>query len=392
MKAAVVGLGKLGLPCAEVMTMEHDVTGYDVRPVVSDSVRVCPTLEEAVRDREFVFVAVQTPHDPLYGGEKPTSHLPPRDFDYQHLKSVVALIDAYVSPGTTIVVISTVLPGTMRREIAPMVRNAKLLYNPYLIAMGTVKEDMMEPEMVIMGSDTGDIDDFVRLSDFYRPLMHGVTRFEVGTWEEAESIKIFYNTFISAKIALVNMVQDVAERIGHMNAETVSRALARSKKRIMGPGYMVPGMGDAGACHPRDNIALRHLASRLDLGYDLFEAIMQSREAQARNMAEALLRYGQEIVIVGKAYKPGVDLTDGSSSLLVGHYIEELGGTVTYYDQNTGDLTLPGRPVVYLIAYWDRWTMRVPYHAGSTVVDPWRNFPVDRDDITVIHYGDTTRR
>ena len=46
---------------------------------------------------------------------------------------------------------------------------------------------------------------------------------------------------------------------------------------------MKAGMGDGGACHPRDNIALRWLAKELDLGYDIFETIMTAREKQAEN-------------------------------------------------------------------------------------------------------------
>ena len=50
------------------------------------------------------------------------------------------------------------------------------------------------------------------------------------------------------------MIQDVAEKQGNINAEVVCDALADPDRRIMGPGYMKPGMGDGGACHPRDNI------------------------------------------------------------------------------------------------------------------------------------------
>ena len=82
-------------------------------------------------------------------------------------------------------------------------------------------------------------------------------RYEVGTWDEAECIKVFYNTFISAKIGLVNMIQDVAVKQGNINVDVVTNALAKSSMRIMGPKYMTAGLGDAGPCHPRDNIALR---------------------------------------------------------------------------------------------------------------------------------------
>jgi len=61
-------------------------------------------------------------------------------------------------------------------------------------------------------------------------------------------MKIFYNTFISNKIALVNMIQDVAHKLGNMDVDRVTQALAKSTKRIVSPAYMKAGMGDGGAC------------------------------------------------------------------------------------------------------------------------------------------------
>ena len=81
--------------------------------------------------------------------------------------------------------------------------------------------------------------------------MENSPRYEIGTWDECECIKVFYNTFISAKIGLVNMIQDVAVKQGNINVDVVTTALANSTMRIMGPQYMTAGMGDGGACHPK---------------------------------------------------------------------------------------------------------------------------------------------
>ena len=72
------------------------------------------------------------------------------------------------------------------------------------------------------------------------------------------------------------MIQDVSMKIGHMNVDVVTNALKNSSKRIMGPSYMTAGFGDGGGCHPRDNIALRVLNERYNLGYDLFDSIMKA--------------------------------------------------------------------------------------------------------------------
>ena len=89
-KIGFIGIGKLGLPCAEVIADKgHDVTGYDVATVKSDSVTVCPSIKDTVQGRDIVFVAVPTPHDPNYDGRAPTAHLEPKDFNYDIVKEVL---------------------------------------------------------------------------------------------------------------------------------------------------------------------------------------------------------------------------------------------------------------------------------------------------------------
>lgn len=388
----MIGVGKLGQECAEVMAAHYDVVGYDIEPR-TPKFPMKNSIEEAVSDRDIIFIAAPTPHDPMYGGETPTSHLPNKDFDYTILTDILSEVNKYVNNKQLVVLISTVLPGTIRNQLRPCITNARFIYNPYLIAMGTTMHDMVNPEMMIIGTEDGTAnEDTIELVKFYIPLMENNPRYELGTWEEAEAIKIFYNTFISTKIAFVNMIQDVAERSGNMSVDVVTGALERSTQRITGPAYMKAGMGDGGACHPRDNIALSYLAEKLDLGYDLFDGITKAREAQAENLAKTLLKYGKNVTIIGKAYKPKVPYTSGSSSLLVGYYVEQHGGSVNYYDEHTGDLDLAEDWTdVYLIGYWDDYVENLKFSDENiaTVVDPWRQWTTDRCSGHVIHYGDT---
>lgn len=388
---SMIGVGKLGQDCAEVMAQYYDVIGYDIVPRNPINFPMASSIKEAVSNREIIFIAAPTPHDPRYGGETPTSSLPIKDFDYTTVKDILAEVNKYINKSQLVVLISTVLPGTIRRELREHITNGRFIYNPYLIAMGTIKHDMVNPEMIIIGTEDGSMTgDAKILVDFYKPIMKNDPRIEIGTWDEAESIKIFYNTFISAKVAIVNMIQDVAERNGNINVDIVTNALARSNYRITGPAYMTAGMGDGGACHPRDNIALRFMAEKLNLGYDLFDAIMKSREVQAENMAKKIIEYGKNVTIVGKAYKPNVPYTNGSSSMLVGHYVEQLGGTVNYYDEHTGDLDLKQDwTQVYLIGYWDEYVRQLKFSGNSTVIDPWRRITNNQTDATIVHYGNS---
>lgn len=380
MKIGFIGVGKLGREAAEVMyEAGHDVLGYDTRIVEGCKHEMTWILEDVCKHGEIIFVAVPTPHHPDYDGRYPTSHLPNKDFDYNIVKDVLKEVNKYTTKDQLVVLISTVLPGTIRREFIPLVENFRFIYNPYLIAMGTVKHDMINPEMLIIGTEDGsETGDAKLLTDFYSTFVKPFTRVEIGTWDEAEAIKIFYNTFISTKVALVNMIQDVAEKNGNIDTDVVTGALARSTKRIISDAYLKAGMGDGGGCHPRDNIALRYMAENLGLGYDLFDAIMKAREVQAENIAKKLASLSYEhnlpIVIVGKSYKPGVDYLEGSTSIMVGYYLEQQGYKVTYDNIDT--------QAIYLLGHYNSFVNTV-FPVGSVLLDPWRQ----RKD--AIHYGNT---
>ena len=373
MKISFIGLGKLGLPCAEAVAQKgHTVSGYDIVKVTSDHIQVKDTIAEAVAGQDIVFVAVPTPHDPAYDGRAPTAHLEPKDFSYEIVKECLTEANKFMTKDQLLVLISTVLPGTTRREFVPLVTNTRFVYNPYLIAMGTVAWDMINPEMVMIGTEDGDATaDARELVKFYQSVMENNPRYEIGTWDECECIKVFYNTFISTKIGLVNMMQDVAQKQGNINVDVVTRALSKSTMRIISKAYMKAGMGDGGACHPRDNIALRYMAKELGLGYDIFDSVMNAREKQAENMAIEILKYGNKIQFSSDSYKPGVEYVDGSYSLLVQHYIKEHGGYIVKENAH-----------IYVLVHEGD---EVPN--GVPVFDPWRSYKGPN----VVYYGNTRK-
>ncbi len=409
MDIGFIGVGKLGMDAAEVMATKHKVCGYDVEPRSSDTICVVPTIKDVVEGQDIVFIAVPTPHSKEYDGSLPSAHLAPKDFDYTIVKECITEANKYMTKDQLLVLISTVLPGTTRREFVPLITNTRFIYNPYLIAMGSVKWDMVNPEMVMIGSDTGSDAAIQELVDIYQPMMQNNPRYVTGTWEECEAIKIFYNTFISAKVGIVNMIQDFAMKIGNINVDVVTDALAASNMRIMGPKYMTAGMGDAGACHPRDNIALRWLAQEYNLGYDMFDTIMQAREIQAKNLAEFLFDTASAtntqmpVVIHGKAYKPNVPYCIGSYSTLIGHYLKGMGVDVQYVDPLADDRTdcvdSVDEPAVILMAHNRQVTYGYTgeqaedldyfeFRPGSIIVDPFRQ-TANRVGMKVIHYGNT---
>jgi len=371
-----IGLGKLGLPCAEAIRKKgFSVTGFDTKSISSKIIEIKKTIQEVVENSDIIFIATPTPHEQGYDGRVPTIDKTPKNFIYDHVKNVLQDLNHIKNKNKIIVLISTVLPGTIRKELDPILEQNKVIYNPYLIGMGTVEKDFYEPEMIMLGGDnSSEADSKIEiLQNFYNQVCDNYPRIEKGTWEEIEAIKIFYNTFITTKITFVNMIQDVANKIKNMNVDKVTMALTKSTKRIVSPAYMVAGMGDGGACHPRDNIALRWLSNDLNLGYNYFQNIIYSREKQAENMALEILKYGQTIYFTSDTYKENSNLLDGSYSLLVQYYVKKHNGHVEKDVKKQFD-------VAVIVHKNDT----VPKNEKTIIFDPWRSYPLADN---VVHYG-----
>lgn len=390
----MVGLGKLGLDVARAMASQrHEVLGYDIDPEARRradymGVRHTPSLQTLVSVSEIVFVAVQTPHAPEYEG---VTRLPEtrRDFDYTFLQRAVNLLsDACrrAEHRPVVAIMSTVLPGTMDREIIPFLRGLPFVYNPSFIAQGTVQSDFLAPEFVLIGVDDPQAADV--LQTFYEQTVEPGTPIYKTTVKNAELIKVAYNTFIGLKIVFANTLMEICHKTG-CDVDEVTGALKMAHTRLISPAYLTAGMGDGGACHPRDNIAMSWMARELKLSYDLFESVMVCREKQAEYLADLMLEHRMQwktppferpLVIVGTSYKPGVQIETGSPARLVENILKDLGVPVAI------DRWLPDVPQVFLVGCKEPKYAEQEWPKGSVVIDPFRYLP-DQEGVTIVRVG-----
>ena len=412
MKIGLIGLGKLGLPVAlSIENRGHDVMGYDINPQVAEYIknRRIPyqeegtpellektnlrlgTLEEVVKFSEIIFVPIQTPHHEKYEG---TTRLPDErvDFNYSYLVRGMADISRVVDEigeSRIVVIISTVLPGTVEREIKPVTsKKIRLCYNPFFIAMGTTRADFEKPEFVLLGCDDGETQLIVE--DFYSTI-HKQPVFKTSI-KNAELIKVIYNTFISTKIAFINTVMEVCDKMG-CNVDIVSDAIALGTDRLISTKYLRGGMGDAGGCHPRDNIALSWLAREKELSFDWFENIMIAREKQTEWLAKLIKsvkdQFDMEVIILGEAYKKNINLTIGSSSTLLSNLLTEIGVEHSTFDPFTTPVPFSAgklRPAIYFVATNHDVFKDYEFEPGTVVIDPW-NIIKDQDQVIVRRVG-----
>jgi UDPglucose 6-dehydrogenase len=396
----VCGLGKLGLILALVLDVrgDHIVTGYDPSPRAGDLLAGRSDLPgeagfEALRDAttmdltgspaglvetsDVIFVVVPTPHANPYGGHVPAP-AERKDFEYGFLVQAVRDLCRAANDQTkpiTIVIVSTVLPGTINREIRPLLNDmTTLVYSPSLIALGTIEEDLLAPEFVIVGADNEE--DVYPVQEIYSSLHN--RPIAVMDIVSAELTKIAYNTFTSLKIVFGNTMLELAEKTG-ADCDSVYRALALGTDKLLTHRYLRGGVAGGGFCHPRDVIAMSWLAERVGLSSDIFGFLAKAREDQSSWLAESAIDLstltGLPIVILGKAYKPQSDLTGGSPGLLLLAQLAAQDVHAEIYDpyvDTKAERTNVAveNPRVFVIMTAHSYFRDLPYAPGSVVIDP----------------------
>jgi UDPglucose 6-dehydrogenase len=275
----------------------------------------------------------------------------------------------------------------MRRDVKPLLGpHARLCYNPFFIAMGTAIRDFLHPEFVLFGVD--DERSASVAEAFYRTIH--TAPFQRTTLEEAEIIKVLYNTYVSTKIAFANTAMEICHHTPGADVDVVLGVLREAHERLVSGKYLGAGMGDGGACHPRDNIALSHLAARLGLSFDWFRCIMEQRERQTDWLADLVERHrgGRDVVILGRSFKPESNIVTGSPAVLLENILRERGVPVTVWDPHVdGGAPAPsGRPFCYFIGTAHPELRDWPFEPGSVVLDPWR-FVVVPDGVDLVPIG-----
>jgi UDPglucose 6-dehydrogenase len=416
MKIGFVGLGKLGLPCALAIDSKgHSVYGYDINTDVKRILeeKKLPyreegadallqthnikwgSIEEVVENSDIIFVPIQTPHLPKYEGD---TRIPSEraDFDYEWLKSGIKnLANEIGKQGNDkiVIIISTVLPGTIRRDIKPLLNeNVKLCYNPFFIAMGTTIKDFTSPEFVLFGVDNDEA--YQKAKEFYSTL-HDRPVYKC-TIEEAEMIKVTYNTYITMKVCLANTVMELSHKLENINCDNVMNGLFLANERLISSKYLLGGMGDGGGCHPRDNIALSWLSQKVDLSFDWYDNLMKCREDQTEWLADIIIenkiKNNLPVIILGKTFKKETNLVTGSPSILLRNILEEKGHDVAMFDPWIDQETSPlSEKAIFFIGTNHDLFIDYKFPYGSLVIDPWR-FIKQQEGIELISVGDSTKK
>lgn len=401
MKLSVFGLGKLGTPLAAVLASKgHEVIGVDLNeeyvhsinagksPVEEpglaeliqksgDRLSATTSGEEAGIKTDVSFLIVPTPSDET-GGFSLDFIVPAA----VTLGQSIAKKDSY----HLVVITSTVLPGQSESQILPALEKASgkkvgvdfgLCYSPEFVALGNVVQDMLAPDIVLIGESDPQAGDLLR--DIYASVNENEPSVQRMNIVNAEITKLAVNTYVTTKISFANMISQICEQMSGANADIVTRAVG-SDSRI-GNKYIKPGVAYGGPCFPRDNKALSYLARSIGTTATLAEATDAANYEQIirlGNLVNSNLVPGGKVGILGMSYKPGTNVIDESAGLHLARLLTGQGVKVTVYDpmalSNTRDVL--GDDVAYTDSIVDCFSSS-DLLVITTPWDEFKNLPVE---------------
>jgi UDPglucose 6-dehydrogenase len=286
---------------------------------------------EAVLQSDTTFIVVATPTQPdgTYGNEQLSAALTSiahvlREKDTKH----------------RIVISCTVMPGTIDREMIPLVERESgkklgegfsIAYNPEFIAMGNVIRIFTEPDFVLVGESEPEIgEELARIYANICPNDPPVSRMNIIN---AEVAKISLNCFVTTKITYANMLAELCEALPGADVDTVTQAIGQDKR--IGPKVLKGGLGFGGPCFPRDNRAFVRLARDHNVNADLANQTHETNQWQIERLRRWVggeLQSGATVAILGLAYRPDTPLVEESQALQLAAHLVDGGFNVLVHD------------------------------------------------------------
>jgi GDP-mannose 6-dehydrogenase len=274
----------------------------------------------------------------------------------------------------TIVIRSTVPPGTCDQLLLPLLRSSRLglASNPEFLREGSSVKDFMEPSIIVVG---GEVPEHVQpVTDLYSSMGCGVT---VVGLREAEIIKYACNVFHALKISFANELGDLCGAL-QIDGQRVMEVLRSDTKLNASPAYLRPGFAFGGYCLPKDTRALNVCAGDLGLDLPLLASILPSNDRHLSRAIDAVTELGQKRVgVYGISFKGGTDDFRQSPALTLVHELEHRGIEVHLFDptiiavqQNSPSVAIAENVLNRLAPSLEAWISTIDAIALTQAVPP----------------------
>lgn len=363
MKVSIFGLGYVGTVSAGCLASEgHEIVGVDPvqtkvdlinkgqSPIIeaeigelvanyvkSGRIRATTDPAEAIRDTELSFVCVGTPSQSN------------GNLDFRYIRRICEQIGQAIkakSSRHTVVIRSTILPGTMRTIVIPILEESSgkkagadfgVCNNPEFLREGSAVKDFHNPPKTVIGEidkASGDI-----LAKLYEKLDAPFIRTDLET---AEMVKYVDNCWHAVKIGFANEIGNFCKAF-NIDAHKVMNIFIQDKKLNISPAYLMPGFAFGGSCLPKDLRALSYKAKSNDLQLPILGAVLPSNEMQVNRGVQMIMDKGHKKVgVLGFSFKAGTDDLRESPMIEVIERLLGKGFDVCIYDKNVNIASLVG--------------------------------------------------
>jgi len=352
---SIFGLGYVGAVTAACLAHKgHRVTGVDVMAAKADALNagrspivearleeiiarcartgtLCATTDgvRAVADSEVSFISVGTPS--LRNGKLDLSAV-------EHVCRQIGRAIALKNDFHTVVIRSTVLPGTAEKLVIPTLERASrkregvdfaVCANPEFLREGTAVADFFEPSFTVLGAN--DPRSLVALRELYSWAPGKMFETTLAT---CEMIKYVCNAFHALKAGFANEIGSICGELA-IDPGLVTEIFKADTRLNISSAYLTPGFAFGGSCLPKDVRALTYCARELDLKLPLMESILPSNtEHVSRAVATILHTRKRKVGLLGLSFKDGTDDLRESPMVQVAKTLIGEGCSLMIWDRN----------------------------------------------------------
>lgn len=353
MRVSVFGLGYVGTVSAACLARYgHDVIGVDINASKVQQLNAgrAPLVEPGLSELVETAVAnnrlsaTTNPNEAVFRSDISIICVgtPTRkngDPDLRHVTEVCGQIGSAIGrkpPGHVVVVRSTVLPGTTKATVLPLLEASAgkracehfaVAHNPEFLREGSAIRDFEKPSRTVIGA----LDDATaaRVAELYEDIDAPLV---ITSPETSEMLKFVDNVWHALKVCFGNEIGNVCKAAG-VDSRAVMDIFCQDTKLNISPAYLRPGFAFGGSCLPKDTRAMLHKARELSLELPLLSSILPSNRAQIERALDTIVRAGRRrIAMLGLCFKAGTDDLRESPQVELAERLIGKGFRVKVYD------------------------------------------------------------